>query len=67
MGGQFYGPIQLNGFSDRFGSAAIIEAQIPISGRTGRTGFVGSAWPEWALQTGEPVHRNKVLLTLAFF
>jgi len=45
MGGQFYGPIHLRWLVDRISIAAVKKEHIPISGRIGKMGFVGSALP----------------------
>jgi hypothetical protein len=46
MVGQFYGPNPLHWFPERSKIATGKIGQIPLSGRTGGTGFTGSRCPK---------------------
>lgn len=48
MMGQFYGPVLLHWMAGRVACAKAERTQIPLSGRTGGTGFTGSRCPKGA-------------------
>ena len=48
MVGQFYGPNPMHWFPERAEIATGKRGQIPLSGRTGGTGFTGSRCPKGA-------------------
>ncbi len=48
MMGQFYGPVLLHWMVGRVACAKAERTQIPLSGRTGGTGFTGSRCPKGA-------------------